>query len=100
MSEQEEKKKKEENQTQIYPDDIQIIHNSNQWRPSRQEIQIYAVKIGYEPTYHPKEFLEIAEKNLMKTLPNKWRRAFGDNGREMMYIDLVTNEIHIFTDIE
>ena len=89
-----------EEEVQIYPDDIQIIHNPNQWRPSRNQIKLYAVKIGYEPWSDPEEFLKIAEKNLMKPLPNKWRRAFRVDNYQIMYIDLATNEIHIFTDIE
>ena len=92
--------REEKKEIQIYPDDIQMIEDPNQWRPSRRQILIYAVKLGYEPVLDPEESLQIAEENLKKPLPNKWRRAFRNEYREVMYVDLNTSEIYLFTDIE
>ena len=92
--------REEEKEVQIYPDDIQIIDDPNQWTPSRRQILVYGEIIGYNLLVDPREFFKIAEKNLMKPLPNEWRRAFKKYDLEFMYIDITTNEIHLFTDIE
>ena len=91
---------REEEEVQIYPDDIEIIEDPNQWKPSKQQILVYAVKMGYIPFMDSKKFLEIAKESLMKPLPNKWRRAFRAIELDLMYIDLTTNEIHLVNNIE
>ena len=91
---------REEEEVQIYPDDIEIIEDPNQWKPSKQQILAYAVKMGYIPFMDSENFLEIAKESLMKPLPNKWRRAFRAIELDLMYIDLTTNEIHLVNNIE
>ena len=98
--EEEKKKEEEERRTYIDPNNLEIFVHSNQWRPSRRQILVYALKIGYDPMDDPKEFLEIAEKSLMKPLPKNWIRAFREENFELLYIDLITNEMHIYTEIE
>ena len=84
----------------IDPNDLIIIDNPENWKPTEEMILSYAILLGYEPEKDPKEILEISEKYLTKKLPDNFRRAFMRRDYRILYIDMNTQEITLETEFE
>ena len=95
-----EAEEEEEDCQYIDPNDINIIEDSNNWKPSPKYVVAYAKQLGFDPDRDPKELINIAEKYLNIKLPDNIRRAFMKDTLQILYIDMNTQEIKINTEIE
>ena len=93
--------KEEENEdvVEIDPDDLFIIKDKKNWKPSKAMILEYATQLGYKKT-DPEEILKIAEKYLTCDLPDNLERAFTKEDYRILYIDIYTNDITYESDLE
>ena len=99
-SNQKEENSEEEEEQFIDPNDLIIITDTANWKPTAQFINAYANQLEFDVENDPPELLNIAEKYLSIRIPNHWRRAFTKDNYQLIYIDVNTNEIHLTTDIE
>ena len=90
----------EEEENYIDPNDLIIVNNSNNWRPTPDMIKAYATQLEFNVDTDPPELLKIAEKYLTAIIPDNWRRAFVKENLQLLYIDMDTNEIHLSTEFE
>ena len=95
-----ENEEEEEECQYIDPNDIIIIQDGNNWRPEPKYIASYANQLGFDPEKDPKELISIAEKYLTIRLPDNIKRAFLKNDLHILYIDMLTQEIKISSEIE
>ena len=84
----------------IDPNDLIIIDNPDGWKPSEEMILAYAKLLEYNPEKDPKEILKIAEKYLTCKLDDNFRRAFMRTDYRILYIDMITQEITLDSDLE
>ena len=87
-------------ETEIDPDELIIIRDKENWRPKREYILAYALKLGFDISNDPPELLNIAEKYLTVELPDEYVRAFTKDGLNLLYINTITNEIEPSSEIE
>ena len=66
----------EEDYQLIDPNDLIIIDDPDNFKPTEEMILAYATLLGYDPSKDPKELLKIAEKYLTCKLEENMRRAF------------------------
>ena len=96
----EQEEEEDEDCQYIDPNDIIIIQDSNNWKPSKEFIFAYASQLGFNADKDPKELINIAEKYLSIKLPENIKRAFMKESLQILYIDMTTQEIKIKTEIE
>ena len=84
----------------IDPNDLIIIDDPDNYKPTEEMILAYAVLLGYDPEKDPKELLEIAEKYLTCKIPDNITRAFMRTDYRILYIDMNTQEITLDSEIE
>ena len=84
----------------IDPNDLIIIDDPDNYKPTEEMILAYAVLLGYDPEKDPKELLEIAEKYLTCKIPDNITRAFMRTDYRILYIDMNTQEITLDSDLE
>ena len=87
-------------ETEIDPEDLIIITDKENWKPRKEYILAYAEKLGFDIANDPPELLNIAEKYLTAEIPEEYLRAFHKGDLTLLYINSITNEIEINTDIE
>ena len=92
-------KEEDEEITFIDPNDIIIIDDPKNWKPSEEIILAYAKLLGYNPT-DPKEILKIAEKYLTCDLSDNFLRAFKKEDCRILYIDTKTYDIILESNLE
>ena len=95
-----EAEEEEEDCQYIDPNDISIIEDSNNWKPTPKYVVAYAKQLGFDPDKDPKELINIAEKYLNIRLPDNIRRAFMKDTLQILYIDMNTQEIKLSTEYE
>ena len=83
----------------IDPSDL-IMINDNNWTPSEKFILGYANQLGFDIENDPPEMLNIAEKYLTVEIPNTYQRAFAKDNYQLVYINRITNEIKLESEIE
>ena len=83
----------------IDPSDL-IMINDNNWTPSEKFILGYANQLGFDIENDPPEMLNIAEKYLTIELPYPYQRAFAKENYQLVYINRITNEIKLESEIE
>ena len=84
----------------IDPNDLIIIDDPDNWKPPEEIILAYATLLGYDPAKDPKEILKIAEKYLTCKIDDNMRRAFMRSDYRILYIDMITQEITLESDLE
>ena len=84
----------------IDPNDLIIIDDPDNWKPPEEIILAYATLLGYDPSKDPKELLKIAEKYLTCKIDDNMRRAFMRSDYRILYIDMITQEITLESDLE
>ena len=77
-----------------------IMINDNNWTPSEKFILGYANQLGFDIENDPPEMLNIAEKYLTVEIPNTFQRAFVKDNYQLVYINRITNEIKLESEIE
>ena len=77
-----------------------IMINDNNWTPSEKFILGYANQLGFDIENDPPEMLNIAEKYLTVEIPNTYQRAFAKDNYQLVYINRITNEIKLESEIE
>ena len=83
----------------ISPQDISI-KDEKIWDPSDEEILSYALKLGYDIEKDPDELFEVAYYYMKYPLPDGWKRGIIKNTKELVYINFVSGEIEVNTEIE
>ena len=84
-----------------YIDPSQLIMiKDNHWTPSEQFILGYANQLGFDLESDPPEMLDMAEKYLTVEIPDMYQRAFVKENYQLVYINRITNEIKLESDIE
>ena len=83
----------------IEPSQLIMIQDNN-WTPSEQFILGYANQLGFDLENDPPEMLDIAEKYLSVEIPDIYQRAFYKDSYKLVYINRLTNEIKLESDIE
>ena len=84
----------------IDPNDLIIINNPENFKPTEEMILAYANLLGYNPATDPKEILNIAEKYLTIKIPDNISRAFTRADYRILYIDMETQEITLDSQLE
>ena len=84
----------------IDPNDLIIIEDNYNWKPTENFILGYASQLGFDIENDPPEMLNIAEKYLTKSIPDTYMRAFAKDSYRLVYINRITNEIKLNSDIE
>ena len=77
-----------------------IMINDNHWTPTDKFILGYANQLGFDLENDPPEMLDIAEKYLTVDIPDIYQRAFAKDNYQLVYINRLTNEIKLESDIE
>ena len=85
---------------QIDPNDLEIIRDKLNWKPSKEHILAYAKLLGFDIENDPPELLKIAEKYLTVELPEEYCRAFIKVNLRILYINILTNDVEESTKIE
>ena len=85
---------------QIDPNDLEIIRDKLNWKPSKEHILAYAKLLGFDKENDPPELLKIAEKYLTVELPEEYCRAFIKVNLRILYINTLTNDVEESTKIE
>ena len=93
------KEQKNEEVYEIDPNDLIIIYDPKNWKPSEEIILAYAKLLGYKQT-DPEELLKIAEKYLTCDLSDNLVRAFVKDDLSILYIDTKTNDIFLEINLE
>ena len=84
----------------IDPNDLIIIDDPDNWKPTEEITLAYATLLGYDPNKDPKEILKIAEKYLTCKIDDNMKRAFMRDNYRILYIDMNTQEITLESDLE
>ena len=84
----------------IDPNDLIMIEDNHNWKPTENFILGYANQLGFDIENDPPEMLSIAEKYLSKSIPEMYQRAFSKDNYQLVYINRLTNEIKLRSDIE
>ena len=84
----------------IDPNDLIIIDDPDNFIPTKEMILAYATLLGYKPAEDPKEILDISEKYLRCKLPEDISRAFMRTDFRILYINMVTQEITLESDLD
>ena len=84
----------------IDPNDLIMIEDNHNWKPTENFILGYANQLGFDVENDPPEMLSIAEKYLSKSIPDMYQRAFAKDNYQLVYINRITNEIKLKSDIE
>ena len=91
----------DESGSEQYIDPSQLIMiQDNHWTPSDQFVIGYATQLGFDLENDPPEMLDIAEKYLTVEIPEIYQRAFTKENYRLVYINRITNEIKLESDIE
>ena len=91
----------DESCSEQYIDPSQLIMiQDNHWTPSDQFVIGYATQLGFDLENDPPEMLDIAEKYLTVEIPEIYQRAFTKENYRLVYINRITNEIKLESDIE
>ena len=90
----------EEDSEQISEDELIIIKDLKNFKPSKEMILSYANILGYNPEEDPEETLDIAEKYLTIELPDNIIRAFKKEDYSILYMDKITKKIKLESDLE
>ena len=83
----------------LNPEDLSIIDEKT-WEPSDEEILSYALKLGYDIEKDPDELFEVAYYYMKYPLPDGWKRGIIKSTKELVYINFVSGEIEVNTEIE
>ena len=83
----------------ISPQDISI-KDEKIWDPTDEEILSYALKLGYDIEKDPDELFEVAYYYMKYPLPEGWKRGIMKTTKELVYINFLTGEIEVSTEIE
>jgi hypothetical protein len=83
----------------ISPQDISI-KDEKIWDPSDEEILSYALKLGYDIEKDPDELFEVAYYYMKYPLPDGWKRGIIKSTKELVYINFLSGEIEVSTEIE
>ena len=83
----------------ISPQDISI-KDEKIWDPTDEEILSYALKLGYDIEKDPDELFEVAYYYMKYPLPEGWKRGIMKNTKELVYINFMSGEIEVSTEIE
>ena len=83
----------------ISPQDISI-KDEKIWDPTDEEILSYALKLGYDIEKDPDELFEVAYYYMKYPLPEGWKRGVMKNTKELVYVNFLTGEIEVSTEIE
>ena len=83
----------------ISPQDLSI-KDEKIWDPTDEEILSYALKLGYDIEKDPDELFEVAYYYMKYPLPEGWKRGIMKNTKELVYINFLTGEIEVSTEIE
>ena len=83
----------------ISPADISI-KDENIWDPTDEEILSYALKLGYDIEKDPDELFEVAYYYMKYPLPEGWKRGIMKNTKELVYVNFLSGEIEVSTEIE
>ena len=84
----------------IDPNDLIMIEDNYNWKPTQNFILGYANQLGFDIENDPPEMLNIAEKYLTKSIPDMYQRAFAKENYQLVYINRITSEIKLKSDIE
>ena len=84
----------------IDPNDLIMIEDNHNFKPTENFILGYATQLGFDIENDPPEMLNIAEKYLSKSIPDIYQRAFAKDNYQLVYINRITNEIKLKSDIE
>ena len=84
----------------IDPNDLIMIEDNHNWKPTENFILGYAAQLGFDIENDPPELLNIAEKYLTKQIPDIYQRAFAKGSYRLVYINRITNEIKLKSDLE
>ena len=90
----------DKDELEIDPDDLIIISETHNWKPTKEMVLAYANQLGFDIQTDPPEMLSIAEKYLSKDIPDTFRRAFHKASFQLVYINMITKEIEISTEYE
>ena len=91
----------DESASEKYIDPSQLIMiKDNNWTPTEPFILGYANQLGFDLENDPQEMLSIAEKYLTVEIPDIFQRAFVKENYQLVYINRLTNEIKLESDIE
>ena len=80
---------------EIDPNDLIIITDTQNWKPTKGFIVEYASQLGFDVENDPPELMSIAEKYLTIDIPDNMWRAFTKDSLKILYIDKFTNDIHL-----
>ena len=83
----------------ISPADISI-KDEKIWDPTDEEILSYALKLGYDIEKDPDELFEVAYYYMKYPLPEGWKRGIIKNTKELVYVNFLSGEIEVSTEIE
>ena len=90
----------DEGEIQIDPNDLIIITDKENWKPSQEYILAYAEQLGFDIENDPPELLQIAEKYLTAEIPEEYCRAFHKADLTLIYINVITKDIEVESEIE
>jgi len=85
---------------EIDQNDLIIIKDTQNWKPTKEFIVAYASQLGFDVENDPPELLSIAEKYLTKDIPDYFLRAFHKDNLQILYINILTNEIELSSEYE
>ena len=85
---------------QIDSNDLDIITDKKNWKPTKAHILAYAKLLGFDVENDPPELLKIAEKYLTIEIPEEYCRAFTKGELRILYVNVITNDIEPNTEIE
>ena len=68
--------------------------------PTDEEILSYALKLGYDIEKDPDELFEVAYYYMKYPLPEGWKGGIMKTTKELVYINFLTGEIEVSTEIE
>ena len=85
---------------QIDSNDLDIITDKKNWKPTKAHILAYAKLLGFDVENDPPELLKIAEKYLTIEIPEEYCRAFTKGELRILYVNVITNDIETSTEIE
>ena len=85
---------------EVDQNDLIIIRDTQNWKPTKEFIEAYARQLGFDVDNDPPELLSIAEKYLTKDIPEYFLRAFHKDTLQILYINIITNEIELSSEYE
>ena len=90
----------DESGIEVDPNKLIMIEDNHNWVPTKMFILGYANQLGFDIDNDPPEMLNIAEKYLTIEIPDIYQRAFTKDSYELVYINRITNEIKLESEIE